>query len=48
MIDDFADAGVPVSLHYVEPGCAIREADADAYDLWMSVLEATGQPSRFR
>jgi 6-phosphofructokinase 1 len=99
MIDDFADAGVPVSPHYVEPGYAIREAAADAYDavyclrlaqtavhaamagrtamlvarwhgrfvhlpisvatssrrqvdpngdLWMSVLEATGQPSRFR
>jgi 6-phosphofructokinase 1 len=98
MLADFAAAGAPLSLRYVDPGYAIRSVAANAYDavfclrlaqaavhaalagrtamvvgrwhgrfvhlpialatgsrnqvdpdgdLWMSVLEATGQPPRF-
>jgi 6-phosphofructokinase 1 len=98
IISDFASAGIPLSLRYVDPGYAIRGVPANAYDavfclrlaqaavhaamagrtamvvgrwhgrfvhlpislatgsrnlvdpdgdLWMSVLEATGQPPRF-
>jgi 6-phosphofructokinase 1 len=98
IVSDFADAEMPLSLRYVDPGYAIRSVPANAYDavfclrlaqaavhaamsgrtamvvgrwhgrfvhlpislatgsrnqvdpdgdLWMSVLESTGQPPRF-